>query len=963
MPVIITACIVTVTSIIITMKRHLHQKQKMMRNKYDIIPLIVVILILISCQKVQKEPESYFAQSYCYDEELSCLIIDGKYKWVGTENGNIMRIDPNSNKAFYAKVGDTKIYYMMRINSDSMLIARRDAGVVLVKRFGSDSAIILKTYILPKKDLANSSIVQKHDFNYSTYHMYRSQTSDSVFIATSNGFFSINLKSNSNILQPLIYQGAVNKIIGHNGLLFLATDDGLYCFNPRKGALKLWGKKRIKLENMFLSPENKLYCITADSKTDRSKVLIYNLKKSDDCDTLSLDNGLLSIHFIDNRQFYIYTNKIEAYTIGKKQKLSVKAGPFNKAHQLVANDSDYIYILEDENLARIPRHQNFFESHIPISCITSKDNNSYYVIGANQLYLYSENRKYAKKINDLPIHNIISTTYDKSRNELWAITSNSVVKSKDDFNNYTLYDTKTNENKTGNTFISSRGDNIYLGNRVSLYKWSRDSSRFFISDPLYPDLYPTSYCASTHGIIIGTLNLGAFTVAPSGKLIPTYSDSIQHILYPNIHMQHILHIDTIGESYLLTAKEGLLLADVHGIRLLRKHEQNNHYRSALCSGKTVIAIKSKGFDLFDFKNRELNPITLNNYLSIHFNANAASWVNDSVIIMGTDVGLLRIDTKKPKVSGFIPFIYLQNQEKKTLLIISISLLILSLILGVKVRHEWKKRLKSQVWCQEHKSLIKDFLGKSDIKLYYTSQEIEQIRNDIQEIKEEERKGITNRLINILKSYENKEKEYEERKQNRQKDINRLKKEYQFYFNSGEYDLKANIFSDIESATSYNEFNCLQEEIANTICNATKKRIEQELDIINKEIKEILEKYNIETEKKDKFKKDINSFYDSYMMEFNLIEDKEEESDIYITFLIMLLAGYKEEPLFIARLHYQNNEKSDKERWRGTIRQRLFRYSSKLKDKLNNSEYPNHYLIVTLRKNLLSENKHYPNMLK
>lgn len=914
---------------------------------------VVINFVFLSCKKDQIErPSSYFARSHCYGEELSFLMVDGEDKWIGTENGNIMRIDPDFNRVFYAKAGNSKIYCMKKLGGDSMLIARRDAGLILAKTAGRDSLTVLRTYLRPSDYINKYDTVRvyKKAYNYSPYHIHRPDGCDSVFVATSNGLFFFNLKDETNILTSLYEASPVNKIIEYDRNLFLATSDGLHRFNLDTKIITR--RDSLSLINLFLSPapDEKLYGVCDYETGDSKNVVIYDTRGVSD-GIITLQDYVYSIHFFDDKQLYVFSDSIKIKTRGKEKMLSEKSPPFNRMYHFVDNDSGYIYLLNGENLACIPRYQNFSKSFVPVSCIVKKDHDKHYIVSENQLYLYSDDLRCAVKLDDLPMDNIEMAAYNKTDDEFW-IASKSVVGRSG--NNYAKIDDIPRKiDKLKYNLLFSHNDSIYLGDRSYLLRWEEHDDRFGVVDSIYSDLYPVCYDAGDE-IVIGTLNQGLFTVTSSGKLSPRYVKQMD-AGYLATKIENIRSVDVMGDKYLITAGEGILLADSKdSVWLIRENAPANVYMSAYCVGDKIVATKKEGFDLLRLNGENLEIIKEDNYSSIRFNARAQTVINKSVVLMGSPVGLLRVDVNRLSDSEFIPFKYsvVVPEDEWYLFVIAIAgiIVIVSVLLWLSARMKLKK---SRKWYDEYIAKIYKLLGKEDIELFFSENELNLILTEIRQIEDcIKRSGVhrdvVNRLISVSDEFE---KKYKHDKIAKDLIIENLKDEYKFFIEERKCVYDEQVTGKIDKlyhVRKFEDFEIIKKEISELIIGATKKHVEPDLTKIRKNIENLREKSIIRYggEDEETMRLLFESFYNNHIKE--LIPDdspKMKTNEIYHACLVMFLINRKE-PQFIADL-YHDDSKGDLELWRGATRRRMSDYKKDLKSKLTDSKYPDHYIVYTL----------------
>ena len=370
-----------------TTKYNIRTKKRLLVNW-----LCLMLLFIITGCKETTTSRSLSEREFHYDDRLSTLSIDKNGYWIGGETGVIWHIDGQNRKRFYT--GLDRIYDIERDSNQSnqIWVATRNAGLQLWNIAG-DTLIHKTTFEIPSKG--------------SRYSPYSIEIIDNnLFVATSQGLFSMPLNQQQQGLKPL-YPIHINDTSRYsepflvnnlchvgNKWLFASTQAGVISIDLSTKKIELRHKGE-NIRNVTIY-DGKLYILS-------DKQLTIEGFDGTESKTFSLPQSVLSFYKASSTYYFITSSTILlSDNLERFVSIPLRNNIPDNPHQIaIADDGNGFSILLTKNaIWRIPHHLGFFNANPPIiaACVSDKD--LLYVNNQHELFRQKAGEQVATKIYD-----------------------------------------------------------------------------------------------------------------------------------------------------------------------------------------------------------------------------------------------------------------------------------------------------------------------------------------------------------------------------------------------------------------------------------------------------------------------------------------------------------------------------------------------------------------------------------
>lgn len=483
-----------------------------MKNLFFFIGMAV--LLLASCRRPQK---SAGLELDCtvntYDAPISAVIksrISDEGLYVGLENGQIIKKTGNSNISF-SSGKKTRIYDILEKGDDSLFVGTRDGGLklLIVK---NDSYIPVRTF----------QIEQKSD-NYSVYTLAIQH--NILYAGTSNGLFKLDLGNltTPDTLQYVSLPGlgkfsVINKIIGKEDHLYMATNSGLFSIQTSKD-----------IPSLIL--ESCVNHITLDKDT------IYALRDDQITKLYKEKDTIVQKKIIDGRYYSFERGKDgNIWILGNHCLLygeishDLPNGISSQGKQIAMIDDNFYYVAYREELLAFALHQNtsgIGGSVIAVSDKSDKDE-VYFITNDLRLHKYLFDKNAGQKseslgyIRNLDISDGVVRLTIAGDDGLFFATKKDIYHIKDNTAKCIRSYGKKDHNGINALYYSDEEQRLYIGTRC--YVGYLDNRVELSSNAVKPipvvvngivdttDLYITDiFQDSEKTIYVSTLNKGLFS--------------------------------------------------------------------------------------------------------------------------------------------------------------------------------------------------------------------------------------------------------------------------------------------------------------------------------------------------------------------------------------------------------------------------------------------------------------------
>ena len=601
--------------------------------------LCLILLFIITSCKETTTSRSLSEQECHYDDRLSTLVIDKKGYWIGGETGVIWHVDGQNRKRFYT--GLDRIYDIERDpnQSDQIWIASRNAGLQLWN-ITADTLIHKATFEIPSKG--------------SRYSPYNIDIADAtLFVATSQGLFSMSLNQQQQGLKPLYplhkeragqyYEPFLVNNLCHvgNKWLFAATQTGVISINlsTKKTELRHKGEY-IRSVAIY---DTKLYILSDNQLTIES----YD---GTDSKSFSLPQPVLSFYKASSTYYFITSSSILlSDNLKRFVSIPLRNNIPDNPHQIsIADDGNGFSVLLTKNAVwRIPHHLGFFNANPPVVAACLSDKDLIYVNNQHELFHQKAGEQVATKIydfenDDLPKEmyaNGEDIYYYNANNQLFKLSLGKHYLINQLFKRPQLL-AQTKTRITAMSFLP-RQSRILLGVQDYLLSINAQNGKTDTIKAMN-NRYITAFhqVKNGEGIYIATLNHGVFfekheqikqVIGTQDKVfissLLTYGQQNSHLLLLTNHHLQIQGSDSI--------------------------QTDGSCRMFCINDSVVYTIPETGIHKYIIKKGRL--IDCGSYFSdIHFNTQAGV-ILDNTLYIGSDLGVLQLSPGKEDAAKWVTF--------------------------------------------------------------------------------------------------------------------------------------------------------------------------------------------------------------------------------------------------------------------------------------------------------------------
>lgn len=369
-----------------------------------IYTFLFVFLLLTSCQK-QNDIQTIGETEYYFNEQLSSITLDTDGSLlIGTETGDIITVKNNIRIPF--DTGEDRIYKTESLLDESgdkfLWIAVRNSGIQKWKYLGVSKYEKVKAYEI--------------DFKKERYSPYDFIViKDTMYVASSQGLFSLNLRDNSQKKLSLLYPSMdffahrkgtpfiIHNLVSYkDSLLIGSTQDGLLWYNLATKEMDMM-KKGSHIEHVSIYHDT-IFALSGDSllqlnPRDRQIKSSYKLKFNP-----KIYYQIQGIHYLMGADKLMLSNNLKDFYEFRLK----RAVPVNGRNLIVSDSSNvFTYLLTEKSLFRISNNINVFRSNIPIKASCSNNTSIYYLTNQNELYVQDIDSNDAKWIYSFPQENQI----------------------------------------------------------------------------------------------------------------------------------------------------------------------------------------------------------------------------------------------------------------------------------------------------------------------------------------------------------------------------------------------------------------------------------------------------------------------------------------------------------------------------------------------------------------------------
>jgi hypothetical protein len=509
---------------------------------------------------------------------------------LGTENGNVLKINTIDDSREVKNVGNNRVYDIITEEDTVLWVGIRNEGV---KRISS----IEKKYYIPHPTDTTSNTTDAITDSYAVYHIQKD--GDTIYFATSSGIYKLNRNDweQDTVLHQYyrpsdhsLYHFGVNQVFINDRYIYAATSDsGLVVMNRYDSSIhkKLTTTKILHFHNkcndsiLYASSNDSIYKINVKlPMVQQNAIPIKN-----DCHNIFA-------YIVDSLGGeWTLTSTEMKYKHGKESASFLLPNKLSTSYKNYICKTKYFILVSCHNsLYAFSLHQNpLSKSNNVIAACTKKTNDSeycYFITHNNELYAFKGSESKAKPIGNLslikgekPVKLYAGTKY------LWLISNNSLFKI-DPENiaeasreiGITHSDAKK---KLGGTIdfrsIYENDDLLFLGTRNYLLRFNKTTHKI--------DSIPTTVKSK---VDFSDLYITDIIEIDSEKYFATLKHGIFKLKVDSLDKQH--GSDTIGEirKFINCGNGKILLYTSKGV-----HEQDTDttfYRYPKINSKTILTI-------------------------------------------------------------------------------------------------------------------------------------------------------------------------------------------------------------------------------------------------------------------------------------------------------------------------------------------------------------------------------------
>ena len=601
--------------------------------------LCLMLLFIITGCKETTTSRSLSEREFHYDDRLSTLSIDKNGYWIGGETGVIWHVDGQNRKRFYT--GLDRIYDIERDSkqSNQIWVATRNAGLQLWNIAG-DTLIHKTTFEIPSKG--------------SRYSPYSIEIIDgNLFVATSQGLFSMSLNQQQQGLKPLYpihkekagqyYEPFLVNNLCHvgNKWLFAATQAGVISINLQTKKTELRHKGE-NIRNVAIY-DGKLYILS-------DKQLTIEGFDGTESKTFSLPQSVLSFYKASSTYYFITSSTILlSDNLERFVSIPLRNNIPDNPHQIsIADDGNGFSILLTKNaIWRIPHHLGFFNANPPIIAACASDKDLLYVNNQHELFRQKAGEQVATKIYDFENDELPKEMYANGENIYYYNANNQLFRLS--LGNHYLVNqlfkrpqllAQTKTRITSMAFLPKQSK-ILLG--VQDYLLSIDTQNGKTDTiKAMNNRYITAFhqAQNSDDIYIATLNNGVFV--EKGEQIKEVAGT-----HDKVFISSLLTYDEQKPHLLLLTNHHLLIQGSDSI------QTDGSCRIFCINDSIIYTIPETGIHKYKIKGGKL--IDSGSFLAdIHFNAQAG-FILDNTLYIGSDLGVLQLTPGKEGAAEWVTF--------------------------------------------------------------------------------------------------------------------------------------------------------------------------------------------------------------------------------------------------------------------------------------------------------------------
>lgn len=640
-----------------TTKYNIRTKKRLLVNW-----LCLILLFIITGCKETTTSRSLSEREFHYDDRLSTLSIDKNGYWIGGETGVIWHIDGQNRKRFYT--GLDRIYDIERDSNQSnqIWVATRNAGLQLWNIAG-DTLIHKTTFEIPSKG--------------SRYSPYSIEIIDNnLFVATSQGLFSMPLNQQQQGLKPLYpihindtsryYEPFLVNNLCHvgNKWLFASTQTGVISIDLPTKKIELRHKGE-NIRNVAIY-DGKLYILS-------DKQLTIEGFDGTESKTFSLPQSVLSFYKASSTYYFITSSTILlSDNLERFVSIPLRNNIPDNPHQIaIADDGNGFSILLTKNaIWRIPHHLGFFNANPPIiaACVSDKD--LLYVNNQHELFRQKAGEQVATKIYDFENDELPKEMYANGEDIYYYNANNQLFRL--NLGNHYLVNqlfkrpqllAKPKTRITSMALLSHQS-RILLG--VQDYLLSIDTQNGKTDTiKAMNNRYITAFhqAQNSDDIYIATLNNGVFV--EKGEQIKQVAGT-----QDKVFISSLLTYGQQNPQLLLLTNHHLQIQGTDSIRA------DGSCRMFCINDSIIYTIPETGIHKYKIKGGRLID-SGSFFADIHFNAQAG-FILDNTLYIGSDLGVLQLTPDKEEAAEWVTF----DDKVPSLQLIGIILFTLICILGI-----------------------------------------------------------------------------------------------------------------------------------------------------------------------------------------------------------------------------------------------------------------------------------------
>lgn len=683
---------------------------------------LLVPFVLTGCED-KKSVDTLGETEHYFDEKVTSISPGfAGTTWVGSETGRIWQVKGCSSEPF--DVSSERIY---------KVLPEENNGGLSILWIGIRNSGLQKWSITDKGDLKKLKTYRIYlkENRYSPYDIIK--VKDSIYTATTQGLFRLAEKDS---LIPVFPQPdklskeynnsfpVKNMCVCNDEYLWASSDHGALRFNLNNGQTDLFYPEipvshvSFRNDTLFILKENLLLRCKPDGTQLDSVSFQFNPK-------VYYQAG--EIHYLIDRDNMLLSKNLQDFTmIPLRKKIS------DKCRNIILSDpeNNYVLLLMEDALWRIPAHSGVFSDNDLIKIACNDDGKNYFLSSDNKLYL-QKSSDIANTVYDFPKEEQIvwmgamgdNIYYYNTEQEVKQLSiSESLLKNRILHRPHTVYRSR---HKITSAYIKENSTNpqLYLGIQDGLLLFDIKTGKVRkLSD--FNDRYVTSFFEPSHSklLYLSTLNSGifyssadtAFTAIEDTRSHTSVKDLIVTGSYPP-QLISLTNHDIISHK----SADSLLVRGTSKLLYIN----DSLFYAVSESGIRKILIDSDGV-LKDGGNY---------YSDIRFNP-AASFVVGTKLYLGSDLGVLMLDSADIQKMKWIVFKSDRIFGVKNLIFLcgSIALLIILYVYRhYKRRRSERRHLQKRI---NHLSeCIEELQSYYDLADQNEQAEIQKLKNEIQRI--------------------------------------------------------------------------------------------------------------------------------------------------------------------------------------------------------------------------------------